>query len=188
MPDLSPEQQVINRLRATQQVVRLHKASFAEGRNPLEEELEETLAQLDTSNLERLAVKSSLIGGGEVDGQVDRLNQWAREETRLGIGQRALRIFIAGQNQAISELLEGRKVTISRIEGASPRSLATHPIDGFQPVDGPVSSNFVTPIAQHGGLELGIVPTPAEGLTSHSQWLAHIINEAGDPQLGILIG
>lgn len=190
MSSLSPEATAITILQTTQHFVRLSKEQIPDDKNPLEQDLTDALERLSIDNLLRLGTKQPLSRRPGVEDAIGSMNLWAREETQLDIGRKARQLFVARQNEALTELVKGREVTISRLDGATPRALATHSFDGFQPVEGPVSNNFVTPVAEYGRLDLGVVPTeiPIGGSMSHSRWIAHVINGAGEPQLGIRIG
>lgn len=188
MSSQSPEQAVISILQTTKDFVDASKEQFPDNKNSFEGSLDEVIGHLSMTNLARLGTRQSLQGGPEVVDAVSMMNEWARDETRLALGLKARRLYIARRNEALGELLEGTAVTIMRRPDAAPLSLATNPRDGFTPVEGPVTGTFIRANAEHGALGIGVRKADHAFIgPSEPLWIAHVLTPDYESQLDITI-
>jgi hypothetical protein len=181
---------VIDRLRVTNQLKAMHRQQFGDA-NPLEPELEAALDEFSLDNLGRLAIGQPLHGGETVRDLGATLDRWANQDKRRDLGARALERFAVRQNEIISEQLRGQLITVTRLEGAGPRALATHPFDGMQPVDDPLTMVFRDVHAMTGRLGLGTRPLETNSTdrppTLEPEVYAFVLDQNNQEQLGLVL-
>lgn len=182
----SPEKIVVGILQTTWQAVNATDERL-KGANPHLADLREGLGSLGTQDLVKLFTGEDIEGAEAFAGVADSLKLWSGEEAALGLHRIARDLYVERQNQAVRDILGGSAVRVTRLEGARPRALATHPEDGFTAVDEPVMGTFVEVMAEHGRIGVGIRPRDPFEETVKPRWIAHVIGPDDEPQLDIKI-
>jgi hypothetical protein len=182
---------VIDRMRLTRQLMALHQNQFGEATS-LEPEMDAALDEFSLDNLGHLAIGQPLRGDESLRDLAATLDRWANHQKRRDLGAHALEHFVARQNEAISELLRGQLITVARLEDAGPRTIATHPFDGMQPVDDPLTMVFRDVHVATSRLGLGLRET--ETMTTFNrlprlepQVYAFVLDTNNQPQLDLTL-